>query len=46
MRVALIILTIALSVKVAGAAHATVNELQEHRADAFCQVHEQYCDGN
>jgi hypothetical protein len=43
MRIALLIATLSLGLKVGLAAHATVNEYQEQRADQFCQVDPNYC---
>jgi len=43
MRIALLIATLALSLKVAIPAYATVNEYQERQADRFCQVDPSYC---
>ena len=43
MRIALLIATLAMGLKVGLAAHATVNEYQEQQADRFCQVDPNYC---
>ena len=41
MRIALLIATLALGLKVA--AHATTNEYQELQAEKFCQINSNYC---
>jgi hypothetical protein len=43
MRIALLIATLAMSLKVGLAAHASVNEYQEQRAEQFCQLNPNYC---
>jgi len=43
MRIAFLIATLAMTLKVGLAAHATVNEYQEQQADRFCQVEPKYC---
>lgn len=43
MRIAFLIATLALGLRVGLAAHATVNELQEQRAEQFCQANPDYC---
>jgi len=43
MRIAFLIATIALALKVAIPAYATVNEYQERQADQFCQIDPNYC---
>jgi hypothetical protein len=43
MRIAILVITLALGLKVAGAAHATVSEYQERQADRFCQIDPTYC---
>lgn len=43
MRIAFLIATLAMSLKVGLAAHATVNEYQEQQAEKFCQINHNYC---
>ena len=43
MRIALLIATLCLGLKVSLAAHATVNEYQEQQAEMFCQANPNYC---
>ena len=43
MRIAFLIVTLALGIRVGLAAHATVSEYQEQQADRFCQIHPNYC---
>jgi hypothetical protein len=43
MRIALLIATFAMTLKVGLVAHATVNEYQEQQADRFCQINTNYC---
>ena len=38
MRIAFLIATLALGLRVGLSAHATVNEYQEQQADRFCQI--------
>jgi hypothetical protein len=43
MRIAFLIATLALGLRIGLSAHATVNEYQEQQADRFCQVNSNYC---
>lgn len=43
MRIALLIATLALGLKVCLAAQATTNEYQESQAEKFCQINSNYC---
>jgi hypothetical protein len=43
MRIALLIATLALGLRIGLAAHASVNEYQESQADRFCQIDPNYC---
>jgi hypothetical protein len=43
MRIAFLIATLALGLKLNLAAHATMNELQEQRADQFCKANPDFC---
>jgi len=43
MRIAFLIATLALGLKVCLAANATTNEYQEQQADRFCEVNPNYC---
>jgi len=43
MRIAFLIVTLALGLRIGLAAHATVNEYQEQQADRFCQIDPNYC---
>jgi hypothetical protein len=43
MRIALLIATLALALKVGLAANATTNEYQELQAEKFCQINPNYC---
>jgi len=43
MRIAFLIATLALGLRVGLDAHATVNEYQERQADRFCEVNPNYC---
>jgi hypothetical protein len=43
MRIAFLIATLALGLRLASAAHATANEYQEQQADRFCQVDPNFC---
>ncbi len=43
MRIALLIATLAMGLRVGLAAHASVNEYQEQQADRFCQIDPNYC---
>jgi hypothetical protein len=42
-RIAFLIATLALGLKVGLAAHATTNEYQELQAEKFCQINPNYC---
>jgi hypothetical protein len=43
MRIALLIATLAMGLRVGLAAHASVNEYQEQQAEKFCQIDPNYC---
>jgi hypothetical protein len=43
MRIAFLIATLALGLRIGLSAHATVNEYQEQRAELFCQADPHYC---
>ena len=43
MRIAFLIATLALGLRIGLIAHATTNEHQEQQADRFCQVDPNYC---
>jgi hypothetical protein len=43
MRIAFLIVTLALGLRIGNAAYATVNEYQEQQADSFCQIDLNYC---
>jgi hypothetical protein len=43
MRIAFLIVTLALGLRIGLSAHATVNEYQEQQADRFCQINPNYC---
>jgi hypothetical protein len=43
MRIAFLIATLALGLRLGLSAHATVNEYQEQQAERFCQVDPKYC---
>jgi len=43
MRIAFLIATLAMTLKVGLSAHASVNEYQEQRAEQFCQLNPNYC---
>jgi len=43
MRIAFLIATLALGLRVGLMAHATTNEYQERQADQFCQIDPNYC---
>ena len=43
MRIAFLIATLALGLKLSLAANATVNEYQELQAEKFCQINPNYC---
>jgi len=43
MRIAFLIATLALGLRIGLSAHATVNEYQEQQADRLCQVDLSYC---
>ena len=43
MRIAFLIATLTLGLRIGNAAYATVNEYQEQQADSFCQVDPNYC---
>ena len=43
MRIAFLITTLALGLRVGLSAHATVSEYQEQRAEQFCQIDPNYC---
>jgi hypothetical protein len=43
MRIAFLIATLALGLRVGLSAHATVSEYQEQRAEQFCQIDPNYC---
>jgi hypothetical protein len=43
MRIAFLIATLALGLRVGLAAHASVSEYQEQHADHFCQIDPNYC---
>jgi hypothetical protein len=43
MRIAFLIATLALGLRIGNAAYATVNEYQEQQADSFCQIDPNYC---
>jgi hypothetical protein len=43
MRIAFLIATLALGLRLGLSAHATVNEYQEQQADRFCQIDPNYC---
>lgn len=43
MRIAFLIATLALGLKLNVAAYATINQLQEQKAEQFCQVNPTYC---
>jgi hypothetical protein len=43
MRIALLIATLAMGLRVGLAAHASVNEYQEQQAEKFCKVNPKYC---
>jgi hypothetical protein len=43
MRIAFLIATLALALKVGLAANATTNEYQEQQAEKFCKVNPKYC---
>jgi len=44
MRIAFLIATLALGLRVGLAAQASVYEYQEQRAEQFCQIDPNYCD--
>jgi hypothetical protein len=46
MRIAFLIATLALGLRISLAAQATTNEYQEQRAEQFCQIDPNYCQGN
>jgi hypothetical protein len=43
MRIAFLIATLALGLRIGLSAHATVNEHQEQQAEHFCQIDPKYC---
>ena len=43
MRIAFLIATLALGLRIGLAAQATANEYQEQRAELFCQADPKYC---
>jgi hypothetical protein len=43
MRIAFLIATLALGLRIGLAAQATTNEYQEQRAELFCQADPKYC---
>ena len=43
MRIAFLIATLALGLRLGLSAHATVNEYQEQQAERFCQIDSKYC---
>jgi len=43
MRIAFLIATLALGLRVGLIAHATTNEYQEQQAELFCQANTNYC---
>ena len=46
MRIAFLIATLALGLRIGLAAQATTNEYQEQRAELFCQADPNYCTSN
>lgn len=43
MRIAFLIATLAFGLRVGLSAHASVNEMQEQRAEQFCHLNPNYC---
>jgi hypothetical protein len=43
MRIAFLIATLALGLRIGLSAHASVNEYQEQQAELFCQANPNYC---
>jgi hypothetical protein len=43
MRIAFLIATLALGLRIGLSASATTNEMQEQRAEQFCQLNPNYC---
>ena len=46
MRIAFLIATLALGLRLGLSAHATVNEYQEQQANRLCEIDTHYCSNN